>query len=59
MNDPAILDSLVRQTRIVPYFNPKLVDGKAEASVYFMKLRFPTYGSRESVSLTNEFLLLV
>lgn len=57
MTDPAILDSLVRQTRIIPYFNPKMVDGKAEASVYFMKLRFPSYGSAESVSVTNEFLL--
>jgi hypothetical protein len=56
LTDLAIIDSLVRQTLIVPYFNPKMVDGKPEASVYFMKLTFPRYGSQESVSLGNEFL---
>jgi hypothetical protein len=56
ITDPAIIDSLIRQTLIIPYFNPKLIDGKAEASVYFMKLKFPHYGSQESIMLGNEFL---
>lgn len=56
INDSAIVDSLVRQTNIVPYFDPKMVNGKAEASVYFMKLSFPRYGSQESLLLDNEFL---
>ena len=55
ISDQAIMDSLVQQTRIIPYFNPKMVDGVSEPTIYFMKLRFPQYSTRESISMNNEF----
>jgi hypothetical protein len=54
ISDPAIVDSLIRQTERVSFFNPQIVDGKPEASVYFMKLRFPKYYSNVSIGFDDD-----
>ena len=38
-----IVDSLKNKTNEVEKFNPQIRNGKAEPSIYFMKLTFPTY----------------
>lgn len=38
-----IIDSLKTKTQQIEKFNPQIRNGIAEASIYFMKLTFPTY----------------
>lgn len=43
VTDPVILDSLRNKTREIEQFTPKIKNGKAEPSIYFMQLTFPSY----------------
>jgi len=43
IDDAAILDSLVAKSVRLPKFQPRVKDGIAESSIYFMKLTFPKY----------------
>lgn len=38
-----IIDSLKNKTNEIGLFNPRILNGKAESSIYFMKLTFPSY----------------
>lgn len=44
VNDPIIIDSLVQATERLSLFQPQVVDGKPVSAIYFVTLRFPTYG---------------
>jgi len=46
VSDPAILDSLTQTTTKVSLFRPAYADGKPVSSMYFLALRFPSYGNR-------------
>jgi len=48
ISDAAIIDSLQRRTDDIENFNPRIVNGKAEPSIYFMKLSFPSYKLTQS-----------
>ncbi|MFZ1788257.1 MAG: hypothetical protein WAT92_08105 [Saprospiraceae bacterium] len=43
ISNPEIIDSLKNKTKEIERFNPQIRNGVAEASIYFMKLTFPTY----------------
>lgn len=45
---PDILDSLYNKVLPNPAFHPRVVDGVAEGTMFFMHLTFPLYGLREN-----------
>ncbi len=42
INDPVIIDSIKNQQPL-PEFYPRIVNGRAQSSIYFMKIQFPKY----------------
>lgn len=48
INNIAIIDSLKNKTRNIENFNPRIRNGVAEPSIYFMQLVFPTYKMTKS-----------
>jgi hypothetical protein len=43
VTNPHIIDSLISKTKDVERFNPRIRNGTAEPSIYFMHLTFPSY----------------